>query len=262
MKKRHIIFIGGILALLVSGIIFAEEGLVLDPAQAFKAANQKYAAGDFDGAINGYQALLGAGLKSGNLYYNLGNSYIKKAKLGEAILNYERAKLFIPRDSDLLSNFRYAKSLMKQKDVAQNRHWLVESVDMAFGYFTIAELLIIAFILIYSITMIAILCIFLSYIRPYLIPVVVILAAFLLAVIPPLTKKVIDLKETGIVTATITDARFEPLKRGEVHFPLYEGMKVYILTTKGDWQKIKRPDGKIGWVIATAVQPIIQPLTE
>ncbi|MFQ5901498.1 MAG: SH3 domain-containing protein [Thermodesulfobacteriota bacterium] len=44
------------------------------------------------------------------------------------------------------------------------------------------------------------------------------------------------------------NARFEPFDRAETHFTLYEGMKVYIISLKDNWYKIRRSDKKVGWV--------------
>jgi len=245
--------------LLFSGISPAEES-ILDPERQFENGNKKYAAGQFEEAIKDYSSVLDVGLKSGSLYFNLGNSFMKMGKLGEAILNYERAKLLIPRDGDLISNMQYAKSQMKQKDVAQNRHWLLASVDMAFGYFTIGELIWLTTALYYLVMVLIIACVVKKKIRGYAIPVIVILTVFLVAGIPPTIKKARDLRSAGIVIDPIIDARFEPLKRADVNFPLYEGMKVSVLSSRGDWWKVKRPDGKIGWVPANAVKLIVDPL--
>lgn len=235
---------------------WAEGPVLVDPEQAFKSANERYAAGDYEGAIRDYRSILDTGLKSGNLYYNTANALMKGGKLGEAILYYERARLLMPRDGDILSNHKYAKSRMKQKDLAKNRYWLLASIEVAFEYFTYHELLWLSLSLYYLIALFLIVCIFFRNARGYLVPVIVIVVVLLLIDIPPLIQKSMDLRRAGIVTVTLADARFEPLKKGEVNFPVYEGMRVSILTTKNNWRKIQRPDGKIGWVPADSVQPI------
>jgi tetratricopeptide (TPR) repeat protein len=73
-------------------------------------ANQAYKEGRFQDAVNGYVQLAGDGHASGHLYYNLGNAYFRLNELGRAILFYERARLFIPRDADLKFNLHLARN--------------------------------------------------------------------------------------------------------------------------------------------------------
>ena len=73
--------------------------------------NQRYHEGDFDGALASYVQILDSGLESGELYYNIGNTYFKLSNLGPAILYYERARRLMPGDDDLLANLELARSL-------------------------------------------------------------------------------------------------------------------------------------------------------
>ncbi|HPM43008.1 MAG TPA: hypothetical protein PLV52_04190, partial [Candidatus Omnitrophota bacterium] len=108
MKKTFWIFIA--LILLAYGSVSADE----TAESLFNVAYDHYLAGDYEKAISEFISIIDSGLTSGNILYNIGNSYLKANKLGYAILSYERARLFIPRDSDLLSNYRYARTLIKQ----------------------------------------------------------------------------------------------------------------------------------------------------
>jgi tetratricopeptide (TPR) repeat protein len=81
--------------------------------EIFFEANKSYSDGLFQEAIRGYESLIRSGLESGHLYYNLGNAYLRAEQLGEAIVNYERAHLFMPRDADLNFNLSYARDQMQ-----------------------------------------------------------------------------------------------------------------------------------------------------
>ena len=52
----------------------------------------------------------------------------------------------------------------------------------------------------------------------------------------------------AVVVAKTADARFGPLAEATTHFTLYEGTKVRILSSQGAWKKIRRADGKTGWI--------------
>jgi hypothetical protein len=49
------------------------------------------------------------GYSAANLY-NLANSYARQGKLGMAVLNYERARLLSPNDSDIEANLKYVRA--------------------------------------------------------------------------------------------------------------------------------------------------------
>ena len=53
-----------------------------DTNSIFKKGNQLYEKGLYDEAIKEYSIPLDQGFESGNLYFNIGNSYFKKGELG------------------------------------------------------------------------------------------------------------------------------------------------------------------------------------
>lgn len=236
----------------------ASQDTASDTEKAFHEANAMYATGNYEGAVKNLEWIISSGASSGNIYYNLGGAYFKTGKIGEAILNYERSRLLIPRDSDLLSNYEFVRSKMKQKDTSPKKNWIFASLDMAFSYLTYKELLGLVFVIYYIVFALIVLSIFIKGFRRSLRPIIIVTVVMLLVCVEPLHQKIVYIRQSGIVTASITDARFEPLSRAETNFPLYEGMKVNILTRRGEWLKIKRPDGKIGWVERSSVKPVIK----
>ncbi|MBN2397019.1 MAG: tetratricopeptide repeat protein, partial [Deltaproteobacteria bacterium] len=77
--------------------------------EVFFEANRAYNSGAFQEAVDGYCRLIEGGCASGHLYYNLGNAWFHLGHLGKAILAFERARLLIPRDSDLAFNLTQAR---------------------------------------------------------------------------------------------------------------------------------------------------------
>ncbi|MCA9409137.1 MAG: SH3 domain-containing protein, partial [Candidatus Omnitrophica bacterium] len=59
--------------------------------------------------------------------------------------------------------------------------------------------------------------------------------------------KVSDTKNTAVVLEN-TDARFEPIADSTTHYRLSWGEKVKILSAEDQWMKVKRSDGKSGWI--------------
>ncbi len=75
----------------------------------FDEANKYYETKDFDKAIETYNEILSKGMESAALYYNLGNAYFKKGDLGQAVLNYQRAKRLDPTNEDLIHNIEFTE---------------------------------------------------------------------------------------------------------------------------------------------------------
>ncbi len=254
--KTIIIFIFLAVLVILLHTAMSEEQKTLDPEKAFYMADSFYEKGDWNKAIREYASILKHGFKSGNMFYNLGNCYLEKRNIGMAILNYERARRLMPRDNDLLFNYRYARSLMKQQDPSYPRSLLEGFVIDLFEYVNLNENIIIGCFLYYAMIIFIILSLFFRRSRVFSVFLGFVFAFAFMIQFAPLAYKIRELEQGAIVVADITDARFEPLRDADVHFPLYDGMKVDILRTEGNWRKVKRLDGKIGWVKNEAVKLI------
>jgi tetratricopeptide (TPR) repeat protein len=96
-------------------------GILIAPPQCpaqehgrqFLAAMEAYKTGDYTAAVKDLEAIAAAGVRNGQLYYDLGNAHLKNNDLGRAILWYERALALIPDDPDLRFNYEYARSQTK-----------------------------------------------------------------------------------------------------------------------------------------------------
>ncbi len=84
-------------------------------ARTFMDGIEGYRKGDWPAAIAAFESLASGGVKNGNLFYNLGNAYLKNDDLGHALLWYERALKRIPDDPDLRFNYDYALTLTKDE---------------------------------------------------------------------------------------------------------------------------------------------------
>ena len=63
---------------------------------------------DFLASANVLEALIEDGVRSGAVYYNLGNAYYRAGAFGRAILNYRKAKPYRPLDPLLEANLQQA----------------------------------------------------------------------------------------------------------------------------------------------------------
>ncbi|MFA6079745.1 MAG: tetratricopeptide repeat protein, partial [Candidatus Omnitrophota bacterium] len=214
----------------------------------FTRGNAYFASGDYPKAISEYESLVKMKEASGNILYNLANAYMKSGDTGHAILNYERARLLMPRDIDLIMNLRTARQLMKQKDPRSNKSWFESSLDGLYHYLTLSETFFLALFLYYVLISLTLVYIFVRKIRSYTKTAIIIISLLIFSAILPIRNKVVELEKGGVVSGAITDARYEPSMSSKVHYPLYDGMKVLVLKTNEGWYKVKRNDGKIGWV--------------
>ncbi len=231
------------------------QELRIDSLTQFYQANSAYKEGNYPKAIEIYENIIQNGKVSGVVYYNLGNSFFKAGQLGKAILNYERARRLIPRDSDLESNYFYAESLIKRYEETSQENILSRILRQYGDFFTLDEISIILF------------CLF-SFVG----------VLFLAGIYSPPSKKAMGLinavlsilfifnlvqffgkLETQSSLAIVVkgyQAKFEPKEEATTYFELAEGWKVEILKIEGGWVKIKRQDEKIGWVKKEMVEKI------
>ena len=71
-------------------------------------ASLLYDQGDYAEATKIYEKLVADKVELPGLYYNLGNSYYKSSRRGEAIAAYLKAYMMEPSDPDIKANLSYA----------------------------------------------------------------------------------------------------------------------------------------------------------
>jgi len=100
LRRLFIAFWAILFLLLTSCNLFANS-------DKFEQANKFFENKEYNEAIKLYESILSNGIESASIYYNLGNSYFKKGDLGQAVLNYQRAKRLNPTDEDLIHNIEF-----------------------------------------------------------------------------------------------------------------------------------------------------------
>jgi tetratricopeptide (TPR) repeat protein len=238
-------------------IALAQAGL--NPEDIFNEANSLYRHNQYPAAQAEYERILRSGWESGNLYYNLGNCYFKQGKYGLALLNYERAKRFIPGDSDLRANYDYARSLLNLNGDYLPGNRLTRAIDRAFSGLNPSGLAIILSLLYLMILSCLAIRIFLGrQLRFYKTILAALICAFIL-VGSALFRQAEYFAQGAIVVAKEMEAKFEPLASSTTYFTLPEGSKLIVVDTSSDWFKVKRPDNKVGWVEASGLEQISLP---
>ncbi len=225
----------------------------------FSKANALYEKANYDEAAAEYEKVLEAGYESGPLYYNLGGAYFKAGKLGKAILNYERAANLIPRDADLKTNHNFAKIRIKARVLPRKSFWDYRPIRVYYGSLTADEITLIASFLYIMGLLLLTVYLMLPIRRWYHLAALALVffsAGFNAYLV---SRKIVSSGRDAIVTVSKVDGFFGPFDSATKFFTLNEGMKITVLKMKDDWLKIRRLDGKTGWIRKLAVERISAP---
>lgn len=217
----------------------------------FEQGNNAYQAGNFAEAKERYESLALAGNGGLALSYNLGNTYYRLGKMGQARLWYERAVEAAPRDEDA----RYNRDLVRER-VGENETatdglrslagilWILASVAnlmffalLAMGLFRDSEwvwwgrwVMGISFVV----------CLTAAW------------AAQKQMAVP-----------YGVVIVDRAEARTGPSVQEQVGFVAPEGHRVVILDRLNDWVQIGVPaKGLKGWVSHNTIASVRPPLKQ
>lgn len=213
----------------------------------FSQAVAKYQAADYSAAVSlNERVLKEAGVESAAVYFNLGNAYFRSGSLGRAMINYLRAERLSPRDGDIHANLVFARQAVEQfeteKPVSTRSRWFgifgsLSSVE--FKWLTLMALMMAGGVFLWT------LYAALPFKRVLLWTGLSIgMSGYIL-----LAFSVNYSEKLGqAVVLTQTEARFEPSLQATVYFKLPEGTEIKILRSKEGWTKIRRPDGREGWV--------------
>lgn len=226
------------------------------PEELFFKANQAYKEGRFQEAVNGYRRLIESGRENAELFYNLGNAYFRLKQLGRAILNYERARVLIPRDADLNFNLGLARDEMQDavsesQDLISTTFFWLESfnlsevlwgfaiLNLVFWSILVARLFLRAEWLFYA---------FLAVLVFWLIAG----ASF------GLKWYQVEADSRSVVLPREVNVLAGPDTGDTVLFKLHEGTIVQLERSEGEWSLARLPDKKRGWVKTESIGEINQ----
>ena len=96
-------------------VFLAMPAKATELTRAFLDGVHSYKTEDYETAIVEFSKIVDAGIRNGNLFYNLGNAYLKNGDVGYAMLWYKRALKLTPDDPDLKFNHKYGLTLVKDE---------------------------------------------------------------------------------------------------------------------------------------------------
>lgn len=229
-------------AVLLVSLLFA-PGLAGQGASAAEAA---YRAGDYATAAQRFATAAAEPDADRRLHYNLGNCLFRLGRLGEALVEYERARIAMPRDPELLANIRLVQERL-ELGTAEGEPFL-EAVAELRSRLTGRELLWLC--VLFNALAAAGLVLFRSRTACRVVGWVALVPAVALSL------EVLWLGPSrapgGIVVATKTDLVAEPREGLDPVLELREGVAVEVLSRGPTWTQV-RVSGRSGYVRADSV---------
>jgi len=221
----------------------------------FARANDAYNNNDFVTAVDMYKQLLDMGHECGEILYNIGNCYFRMDRIGMALVYYERARRFMPRNRNLLDNIALTESRAIDRVVVPTYQSVARAVLFWYYRLTARE---VSYIVVGSNAVLwASLCM-LAVARKRSVKVLAVLAGAIL-VLSGGAYVFRQLERRGLGDAVVT-AEEAQVRTGPgdyaVTFRLHEGARLKLVEARDGWYQIRLADGKRGWIKAERTERI------
>jgi tetratricopeptide (TPR) repeat protein len=232
-----------LMMLIVSMMSKAQNDILEQAAEAYRLY-------DYQTAIVLYEDVLNAGQHSGTLLYNLGNAYYAVGDFGMAMLNYRRAALYMPRDSDL--NISIARLHAERTTfVGAETDPLNQLGELTTDVFTLYEFSLIVFVAwVVFFALMAIRILRSVYTTDYRIIITTAGVILLTGVLLLGSRLYIDMRRpSAIILPESAPVMSGP---GEDYLPIYDiyaGAEVRVMAEVGDWVRFALPDRREGWIL-------------
>jgi len=247
---------GKLPALLTSGI----DPELADLDSLFLVANDLYQQGQYEQALERYNAVILGGKESADLYYNMGNAAFRSNSIGHAILYYEKAIKLDPAHEDAIHNLdfvsRYRLDAFDQVPVLFLGNWISGFVQLLPEHLW-SILAMICFVVILCGLLIYLFSRHMLLKKLGFISGLAALMLFVITLISAISRhRDIVNPDSGIILAPSVVVRSSPSESGTELFILHEGTKIEVNEEVSGWQNIKVIDGREGWIQITDFQTI------
>ncbi len=204
-----------------------------------------------------YERIIREGrIQNGKLFYNLGNVYFRMKDIGRAIVNYRRAEQYIPNDSNLKLNLKYARN-KRLDDIEEKQETKVLKTLFFWHYDLSTKTRIIAFSICFMFLWVfAGIRIFTD--KTYLVWCITVAAALSVSFAGSLVAEELNLRKSrpGVIVSDEIIARKGNSETYEPSFkePLHSGTEFTLLEDRGNWYLIELPDSRTCWVSSKGVE--------
>ncbi|OAI42326.1 hypothetical protein AYO41_04435 [Verrucomicrobia bacterium SCGC AG-212-E04] len=227
-------------ALLLPLVVWAESD--------FERGNSLYESGKFADAAKAYERAAQGGAAGPNLYYNLGNAWLRAGDQGHAVLNYQRALALRPAHPEAAANLAFVRRTLGLAAPAMDR-W-----TQAFGWLGVDAWSIVAAIGVWAFIA-GIIAIFGPWRRALLAGSLIFLGTVVFAVgvvaLLGLRGGARDPARAIVVSESGTKAHYAPADNARDVQVLAVGSEIRVLQDRGNWTYAEVAGGVRGWV-ATA----------
>ena len=241
-------------------LLLAYIACAQDSYQLWDQANEAYSVGEYNSALEKYEAIQESGKSSYNLYYNIGNCHYKLGETAKAIVYYERALKLNPSGKDAIKNLEIAKlHTLDQiesvpefilttwtrdiRNIFSSNVWAY--IALAFFAITLVFLLGFKFAPVTSQRKVS----FIFACITFLMMLFSILFSANLA-------STGASKDYAVVMVPVSNVKSAPNSTGNNLFILHMGTKIQILEEVQNWIRIELADGRQGWMQSPDVEII------
>ncbi|MBQ0086810.1 MAG: BatD family protein [Bacteroidales bacterium] len=228
--------------------------------EIWNQANEAYAAGNWQQALDAYSEIEEAGYESADLCFNMGNAYFKMGDNAHAILYYEKALKLDPGHSDATNNLAVANQFTLDKIEAVPEFILASKVRNV-GYIFSADGW--AFLSLGLVALCALLLLVFKMAHigrtrktAFILAAVALLFAITSFIFSISLKNSAVEAECAIVVTPVSSVKSSPSNGGNAIFVLHEGTKVKLLDQVGEWTRIEIADGRQGWLSTSTLENI------
>lgn len=218
-------------------------------------ANMAYDSGNYNGAISLYEQLLEAGYDYGGLvYFNVGLAYYETGDIGQSLVYLKRAERFMPRDAALRQILAQTRS--ERVDLLGDERNFLDNTAMLTRVLAWPELLIVLLVFWSGLLVTLSLYVLMPKQRVVLRTMLIVFGGLLSAVVLlSAVRWYVDTnRPEAVVVVDDVDVYSGPDAAYVVMYDLSEAAELRVVSHQADWVKINLPDGRQGWVSASAIQ--------
>ena len=242
---------------IITLFFFINSGVICSEINnLFNEANDLFLKKNYESAIKLYESIIDRGYENSSVFYNLGNSYFRVEKIGQAIWAYRNAIRLKPRDIDIAHNLKVAEAyradLISKPPILliHDIYRKIKSSITIYELFFLGGFLLFITSIIWSLRMLLKLYNrFFNSIFQYSLFITLIVHIFILDVTFDVKNK-----EEAVVVNKVNVLSGPYMGDNKVLFQINEGTIVEILQMKEDWYEIILLDGKKGWVLSDSLR--------